>query len=191
MDVDVTEANGFAEREAALTMLDRNPSREQRTVAADKAYDSADFVADCRERGVTPQVAMNISEKRLGDRCAHHTPCRIPGQPEDTQTDRGVLRLGQRRPADAQDEGGGQRQSGVPDHPHGGLLHAAAPGQAPGGPGAGAGVGAVSAWTARRANERRSDKQPPRSKEPEPMRERKMTTQRIMGILSARSSTAC
>ena len=64
VDVEVTEANGFAEREAALAMLDRHPSQQQRTVAADKAYDSADFIADCRERAVTPHVAMNITEQR-------------------------------------------------------------------------------------------------------------------------------
>jgi transposase len=64
VDVEVTEANGHAEREAALAMLDRHPSQQQRTVAADKGYDSADFVADCRQRGVTPHVAMNVSEQR-------------------------------------------------------------------------------------------------------------------------------
>jgi hypothetical protein len=37
VDVEVTEANGFAEREAALTMLDRLPKCVRRTLAADKA----------------------------------------------------------------------------------------------------------------------------------------------------------
>ncbi len=64
VDVEVSAANGFAEREAALAMLDRHPSQQRRTVAADKAYDTADFVADCRERAVTPHVAMNITEHR-------------------------------------------------------------------------------------------------------------------------------
>lgn len=64
VDVEVTEANGFAEREAALAMLDRQAVSHRRTVAADKAYDTADFVADCRERAVTPHVAMNITETR-------------------------------------------------------------------------------------------------------------------------------
>jgi transposase len=61
VDVEVTEATGSAEREAALKLIDRQPSREQRTLAADKAYDTRQFVADCRERGVTPHVAMNVS----------------------------------------------------------------------------------------------------------------------------------
>ena len=59
VDVEVTEADGYAERAAALAMLDRQPARVRRTLAADKAYDTADFVADCRARGVTPHVACN------------------------------------------------------------------------------------------------------------------------------------
>ncbi len=51
VDVDVTPANGFAEPEAALAMLDRLPQRSRRTLAGDKAYGTADFVADCRDRG--------------------------------------------------------------------------------------------------------------------------------------------
>jgi IS5 family transposase len=64
VDVELTEANGFAERAAALAMLDRHPCQQQRTVAADKGYDTADFIADCRKRGVTPHVAMNVTEQR-------------------------------------------------------------------------------------------------------------------------------
>jgi transposase len=64
VDVEVTEAAAYAERETALRLLDRHSSRERRTVAADKAYDTKQFVADCRERGVTPQVAMNVSGTR-------------------------------------------------------------------------------------------------------------------------------
>jgi transposase len=59
VDVEVTTADGHAERRAALAMLDRQPPRSRRTLAADKAYDSADFVAACRARGVTPHVACN------------------------------------------------------------------------------------------------------------------------------------
>ena len=64
VDVEVTQANGYAERETAIKLLDRNDSRERRTVSADKAYDTTQFVAQCRERGITPQVAMNISDTR-------------------------------------------------------------------------------------------------------------------------------
>ena len=59
VDVEISEANGMAEREAALRMLDRQDERSGRTVAGDKGYDTADFVRDCRERGITPHVAEN------------------------------------------------------------------------------------------------------------------------------------
>ena len=60
VDVEVTTASGYAEREAALTMLDRLPARAgRRTLAGDKGYDSADFIQGCRERQVTPHVACN------------------------------------------------------------------------------------------------------------------------------------
>jgi hypothetical protein len=45
-------------------MFDRHPSQERCTLAGDKAYDTKQFVADCRKRGVTPHVAMNISGTR-------------------------------------------------------------------------------------------------------------------------------
>ena len=59
----------------AIKILDRNDSRERRKVSADKAHDTAQFVAECRERGVTPQVAMNISGTRrsaIGARATCH-----------------------------------------------------------------------------------------------------------------------
>jgi len=60
VDVEVTAATGYAEREAALAMLDRLPKRSgRRTLAADKGYDAADFIRGCRERGVTPHIACN------------------------------------------------------------------------------------------------------------------------------------
>ncbi|HEX6507553.1 MAG TPA: IS5 family transposase [Chloroflexota bacterium] len=64
VDVEVTRATGYAEREAALKLLDRNAVRKRRTVSADKAYDVKQFVADCRERGITPQVARNVTDTR-------------------------------------------------------------------------------------------------------------------------------
>lgn len=54
----VTHADGTGERAAALAMLDTVPGNHA-TVGADKAYDTADFVAACRSRNVTPHVAQN------------------------------------------------------------------------------------------------------------------------------------
>lgn len=60
----VTLASGRGEREAALTLLGKLEGRRRRTLAADKAYDTADFVAACRALGVTPHVAQNTSGRR-------------------------------------------------------------------------------------------------------------------------------
>lgn len=55
----LSHADGFGERTAALAMLDTVPGSSPKTLGADKAYDTADFVAACRERNVTPHVAQN------------------------------------------------------------------------------------------------------------------------------------
>lgn len=53
-------AGGRGEREAALAMLSKLGGHRRRTLAADKAYDTADFVAACRALG----VAQNTSGRR-------------------------------------------------------------------------------------------------------------------------------
>jgi hypothetical protein len=65
-DLQTTEADGYAERDAALEMLDHAEERGFRpwTVAADKLYDVRDFAADLRVRGLTPYVAQNTSRRR-------------------------------------------------------------------------------------------------------------------------------
>ena len=63
--IDLALATGFAERTSALAMLDYSESSSRRrTVGADAGYDTSDFVAACRERGVTPHVAQNRSSRR-------------------------------------------------------------------------------------------------------------------------------
>jgi len=64
LDALITQATGWAEREAALTMLDRRRRSGRATLAADKGYDTRDFVASCRQRQVTPHVAQNTSRRR-------------------------------------------------------------------------------------------------------------------------------
>jgi transposase len=65
VDVELTEATGYAERDTALEMLERLPARNgRRTVAADKGYDTAGWVADIRELGFTPHVAPNTTNRR-------------------------------------------------------------------------------------------------------------------------------
>ena len=64
VDTETFQANGTAERDAALVMLEKLPGSERVTVGADKAYDTTDFVAECRNLRATPHVAQN--EKRPG-----------------------------------------------------------------------------------------------------------------------------
>src|SRR5947209_17991113 len=61
-----TTADGHAERDAALLMLEqREKRRSQRvTVGADKAYDSQDFVTTARELNVTVHVQKNEKGRR-------------------------------------------------------------------------------------------------------------------------------
>ena len=63
LDVELTEANGYAEREAAVTMLERSVSGCG-TLGADRGYDTRDFVAALRARGVTPHVAQHDRGRR-------------------------------------------------------------------------------------------------------------------------------
>jgi transposase len=64
VDTRLTPATGTAERDAAIAMLDAIPGRDRVTVGADKAYDTADFVAQLRAMTVTPHVAQNITAYR-------------------------------------------------------------------------------------------------------------------------------
>jgi transposase len=53
----VTQAGNAAEREAALTLLDRCRPRPGSTLGADKSYQREDFIAGLRARGIRPHVA--------------------------------------------------------------------------------------------------------------------------------------
>ncbi len=67
-----TQATGTAEREAALAMFEELPGAGRKTLGADKAYDTAGFVADLRDREVTPACGAKRHEPPLGHRRAHH-----------------------------------------------------------------------------------------------------------------------
>jgi transposase len=58
-EVEVLQANGTAERDAALVMIEKIPGDQPVTVGADKAYDTKDFVKETRNMNVTPHVAQN------------------------------------------------------------------------------------------------------------------------------------
>ncbi len=83
VDAEVSAATGTAERDTALTFLQRERNRRKKlakkavkaskrknwkgrrfTIAADKAYDTREFVRRCRELRVTPHVAKNEHARR-------------------------------------------------------------------------------------------------------------------------------
>ena len=76
VDMELTQATGYAEREGAIVMLDRLPKiKRRRTVAADKAYDIAAFVSECRGRNITPHVAQHTTGRssRIDARTTRHS----------------------------------------------------------------------------------------------------------------------
>jgi hypothetical protein len=74
VQANATAATGRAERETALTTVDRHdPGSERRlTLGADKAYDTSDFVAAMRQKCVTPHVAQNIKGSAIDGRATRH-----------------------------------------------------------------------------------------------------------------------
>ena len=78
VDARLTEANGTAERTTALDMIKDN-AKPGSTIGGDKNYDTADFVAGCRERGCTPHVSQNDTKRRsaIDARTTRHPGYRI------------------------------------------------------------------------------------------------------------------
>jgi transposase len=59
VNAELLQANGRAERDAALLMLEQIPGDSRITVGGDKGFDTAEFVEQCRHMNVTPHVAQN------------------------------------------------------------------------------------------------------------------------------------
>ena len=78
VDFQVEPADGYAERRAAIAMVDeRLPGRRRVTLGGDKGYDTSDFVASCRALTVTPHVARN--QARRGGSALDARTVRHPG----------------------------------------------------------------------------------------------------------------
>jgi transposase len=76
VDAELLEANGRAERDAALVMLEQVPGDGQITVGGDKGFDTQQFVAECRHMNVTPHVARNTGRaggSAIDARTTRHT----------------------------------------------------------------------------------------------------------------------
>jgi len=75
MDAELLEANGRAERDAALLMLEQVPGDHRITVGGDKGFDTVEFVTECRHMNVTPHVACNTGRRggsAIDDRTTRH-----------------------------------------------------------------------------------------------------------------------
>ena len=74
VQADLTQADGYAERRAAIDILHRHlPGSTRRlTPAADRGYDSADFVAELRRMVVTPHVARKSWHSAIDGRTTRH-----------------------------------------------------------------------------------------------------------------------
>ncbi|AWI84734.1 IS5/IS1182 family transposase [Alloyangia pacifica] len=74
VQADLTRADGHAERRAAIDMLHRHSpgSTRRLTLAADRGYDSADFVAELRQMVVTPHVAQKSRHSAIDGRTTRH-----------------------------------------------------------------------------------------------------------------------
>jgi transposase len=64
VDTMVTQADGTAERDAALLMASQIPGVQQVTLGGDKNYDTQEMVRDLREMKVIPHVAQNNTNRR-------------------------------------------------------------------------------------------------------------------------------
>ena len=76
VDAEVFQANGTAERDAALIMLEQIAGNQLVTVGGDKGFDTRDFVQECRHLRVTPHVAQNLARRggsAIDGRTSRHT----------------------------------------------------------------------------------------------------------------------
>lgn len=131
VDVELTEVDGYAERDAAVPMLGRSITGPA-TVGTDRAYDTRDFVWDVRGLGITPHVTQNERGRRTAiDRRA----TRHPGCPEPAQAQAGLegLRLDQHGRHRRQAPLPGSRPEQVVARPDRSGLQPHPPGQPPAG----------------------------------------------------------
>jgi hypothetical protein len=59
----LTEANGRAERDAAMLMAESIPGGKRVTLGGDKNYDTQEFVRELRGMNITPHVAQNDTNR--------------------------------------------------------------------------------------------------------------------------------
>jgi transposase len=74
VEAELTRADGYAERAAAITMIERHSpgSGRRLTLGADKGYDAAGFVAELRRMCVTPHIAAKAKGSAIDGRTTRH-----------------------------------------------------------------------------------------------------------------------
>src|SRR5437016_431264 len=92
VDAEVFQANGTAERDAALIMLEKLPGTQPVTVGGDKGFDTFGFVAP-QSAGGAACGAERGTARRQRDRWPHHAALRLCHQSKKEETDRRMLRL--------------------------------------------------------------------------------------------------
>ena len=113
VDACLTQADGHAERIAALHMIEPRADRPGRiTLGADKGYDTEDFVNELRTLNVAPHVAAKAKGSAIDGRTTRHPGYKIS---QVIRKRIGGLRLDQvrRRPAQGPAPGAGARRLAV------------------------------------------------------------------------------
>lgn len=74
VEAELTQADGYGERAAAITMIERHvPGSTRRLMlGADKGYDASGFVADLRRMCVTPHIASKKKGSAIDGRTTRH-----------------------------------------------------------------------------------------------------------------------
>jgi Transposase DDE domain len=78
----LTQANGTAERDAAMLMAEKIPGVQRVTVGGDKNYDTQGFVAELRRMHITPHVAQNDTNRSsaIDERTTRHASYEVSQQ---------------------------------------------------------------------------------------------------------------
>ena len=91
VDYRLTQADGYGERDAAKAMAADLAGAHQKTIGADKNYDTKGFVAEMRRIGVTPHVAQNTA--RLGGSAIDGRTTRHKGYAQSINARRGIEKV--------------------------------------------------------------------------------------------------
>lgn len=91
VDCKVTQATGTGERDAAKAMAADRPGAHQKTIGADKNYDTKAFIAEMRRIGVTPHVAQNTA--RPGGSAIDGRTTRHEGYAKSINARRGIEKV--------------------------------------------------------------------------------------------------